>query len=230
MSITKILVVEDDPNLGYILQEALELEGYRVTRCEDGEAGLASCQRHDFDLCLIDVMLPKKDGFSLAKDIRSFNSDIPIIFLTAKSLREDRIQGFKIGGDDYLTKPFSMEELILRIQAVLKRSQAHQATENSQKKFTLGRFDFDYERSQLQFENQIQKLTHKESELLRLLCLHQNQILEREFALQHIWGADSFFTARSMDVYISKLRKYLSGDANLEIVNVFGKGYRLNIR
>ena len=230
MQTIKILVVEDDPNLGYILQEALELEGYGVTRCEDGVDGLSTFQKNKFDLCLVDVMLPKKDGFSLAKNIRSLNSDIPIIFLTAKSLKEDRVEGFKIGGDDYITKPFSMEELILRIQAVLKRSYSHQARANDQKKFKLGNYDFDYEQSLLQLENKTQKLTHKESELLRLLCLQKNQVLERDMALKHIWGDNSFFTARSMDVYISKLRKYLSNDSRIEIVNVHGKGYRLNIR
>lgn len=230
MPTLKLLIVEDDPNLGYILQEALELESYGVVRCEDGADGLAAFQKNEFDLCLIDVMLPKMDGFTLVRDIRSLDSDIPIIFLTAKSLKEDRIHGFKIGGDDYITKPFSMEELILRIQAVLKRSQAHKVTANDQKKFFIGCYEFDYERSLLDSENKSQKLTHKESELLRLLCLQKNRILERDMALNHIWGDDSFFTARSMDVYISKLRKYLSGDPNIEIVNVHGKGYRLNIR
>jgi two-component system OmpR family response regulator len=224
---TKILVIEDDPNLGYILQESLELQGFEVVRCEDGEAAHSVFLEERFDLCLIDVMLPKKDGFTLATEIREIDHDIPIIFLTAKSLKEDRIEGFKIGGDDYITKPFSMEELILRIQAVLKRSKNSQSANQKQKRFVIGNYIFDYERQTLLHQQQQQKLTHKESELLRLLCLNLNQILNREIALKQIWGDDSFFTARSMDVYITKLRKYLSDDDRIEIMNVHGKGFKM---
>ena len=224
---TKIIVIEDDPNLGYILQESLELQGFEAVRCEDGEAGHSAFLNEKFDLCLIDVMLPKKDGFTLAREIREIDQNIPIIFLTAKSLKEDRIEGFKIGGDDYITKPFSMEELILRIQAVLKRSKNSHSANHEQKKFVIGSYVFDYERQVLSYQQKQQKLTNKESELLRLLCLNLNQILDREIALKQIWGDDSFFTGRSMDVYITKLRKYLSDDDRIEIMNVHGKGFKL---
>jgi DNA-binding response OmpR family regulator len=223
----KILLIEDDPNLGFILQEALELQNFLVTRCEDGEAGQAAFLVGQFDLCLIDVMLPKKDGFSLARDIRKINQDTPLIFLTAKSLKEDRIEGFKIGGDDYISKPFSMEELILRIQAVLKRTQKSREPIPTENIFAIGNYIFNFERRLLKTKDHEQKLTDKESDLLRLLCVHQNQILEREVALKLIWGDDSFFNARSMDVYLSKLRKYLKKDTRIEITNVHGKGFRL---
>ncbi len=225
----KILLIEDDPNLGFILQEALELQNFLVTRCEDGEAGQAAFLTGQFDLCLIDVMLPKKDGFSLAREIRKINQEIPLIFLTAKSLKEDRIEGFKIGGDDYISKPFSMEELILRIQAVLKRTQKNREPIPTENIFAIGNYSFNFERQLLKINDHEQKLTDKESELLRLLCMHQNQILEREVALNLIWGDDSFFNARSMDVYISKLRKYLKKDTRIEITNVHGKGFRLAV-
>ena len=230
MAFAKILVIEDDPNLGYILQESLELQGFEVVRCEDGEAGHSAFVKEKFDLCLIDVMLPKKDGFTLAKEIREIDQDIPIIFLTAKSLKEDRIEGFKIGGDDYITKPFSMEELILRIQAVLKRSKNSQSANQKQKRFVIGNYVFEYERQALLYKEKKQKLTHKESELLRLLCFNLNQILDREIALKQIWGDDSFFTTRSMDVYITKLRKYLRNDDRIEIMNIHGKGFKMIVK
>ena len=226
----KILLIEDDPNLGYILQESLELQGFEISRCEDGEAGYSTFVIEKFDICLIDVMLPKKDGFTLAKEIRAINQDVPLIFLTAKSLKEDRIQGLKIGADDYITKPFSMEELILRIQAVLKRIRKVSPLNNEEKIFKIGKYLFDYEKFVLSFKGKQQKLTHKETELLRLLCLHKNQELSREVALNQIWEDDNFFTARSMDVYISKLRKFLKEDAQVEIINIHGKGYKLVIR
>ena len=228
ISKTKILVIEDDPNLGYILQESLELQGFSVTRCNDGEEGECSFLKDKFDLCLIDVMLPKRDGFTLAKNIRQVDQHVPIIFLTAKSLKEDRIEGFKIGGDDYITKPFSMEELILRIQAVLRRSKSNH-TNPSQTQFSIGDFLFDYEKNVLLYKKSEQKLTHKESELLRLLCLQINQILDRNTALNQVWSDDSFFSARSMDVYITKLRKYLKSDPRVEILNVHGKGFKLMV-
>ena len=175
-------------------------------------------------------MLPKKDGFTLAREIRVLDQDIPIIFLTAKSLKEDRIEGFKIGADDYITKPFSMEELVLRIQAVLKRSKNFQAFRPEQKIFTIGNFYFDYEQQILNHKNKTQKLTHKEAELLKLLCMNLNQILDREIALKQIWEDNSFFTARSMDVYITRLRKYLSNDDRIEIMNVHGKGFKMIVK
>lgn len=222
----KILLIEDDPNLGLILQENLELHDFNVELCVDGEEGKTSFLQNQFDLCLLDVMLPKKDGFTLAGEIRKINQDIPIIFLTAKSLKEDRIEGFKIGGDDYITKPFSMEELLLRIQAVLKRSR-HSTVEENQKVFSIGDYEFDTEKQVLQIHDKKQKLTYKETELLRLLCLHKNAIMERELALKLIWGDDNFFNGRSMDVFITKLRKYLKEDSEIQIVNVHGKGFKL---
>ncbi len=222
----KILLIEDDPNLGLILQENLELQGFEVDLCTDGEEGRTTFLQNKFDLCLLDVMLPKKDGFTLAGEIRKINQDIPIIFLTAKALKEDRIEGFKIGGDDYITKPFSMEELLLRIQAVLKRSR-HSTVAENQKMFSIGDYEFDTEKQVLQIHHKKQKLTYKEAELLRLLCLHKNAILERELALKLIWGEDTFFNGRSMDVFITKLRKYLKEDSQLQIVNVHGKGFKL---
>ncbi|MBC8180440.1 response regulator transcription factor [candidate division KSB1 bacterium] len=232
MKKNKILLIEDDPNLGYILQESLELQEFEITRKEDGEAGYSTFLKEKFDICLIDVMLPKKDGFTLAKEIRAIDQDIPLIFLTAKSLKEDRIEGLKIGADDYITKPFSMEELILRIQAVLKRvNKVKELNENeNKKKFEIGTYIFDYEKSILSIGGKQQKLTHKEAELLRLLCLHKNQELSREAALKQIWEEDSFFTARSMDVYISKLRKYLEDDESIKINNIHGKGFKLFVR
>jgi DNA-binding response OmpR family regulator len=224
----KILLIEDDPNLGFILNENLELQGFKVKLCADGEEGLAAYHRDQFDLCLIDVMLPKKDGFTLAREIRKTNRDIPIIFLTAKSLKDDRIEGFKIGGDDYITKPFSMEELVLRIQAVLKRTKP--AEHKGKNIFAIGKYTFDYEQQNLQIRSKLQKLTSKESELLKLLCMHVNDVLERELALKLVWGADSYFNGRSMDVFISKLRKYLQEDRNVEIMNVHGRGFKLVTR
>jgi len=230
MDKTKILTIEDDPNLGYILQESLELQGFEVIRCENGEAGRLIFLKEKFDLCLIDVMLPKKDGFTLAKEIREIDQEIPIIFLTAKSLKEDRIEGFKIGGDDYITKPFSMEELVLRILAVLKRIKNSPSSNQKQIKFSIGNYVFHYDRQALLYQERQKKLTYKESELLRLLCLNLNHILDRETALKQIWGDDSFFTARSMDVFITKLRKYLSDDDRIEIMNVHGKGFKLIVK
>ena len=230
MKKNKILLIEDDPNLGYILQESLELQGFEITRCEDGEAGYLQFVKEKYDICLIDVMLPKKDGFTLAKEIRAIDQDISLIFLTAKALKEDRIEGLKIGADDYITKPFSMEELILRIQAVLKRINKGIISESTKSKFELGKYIFDFEKSVLLREDKQQKLTNKESELLRLLCLHKNQELPREVALKQIWEEDSYFTARSMDVYISKLRKFLKDDSNVEVINIHGKGYKLVIQ
>ena len=226
----QILLIEDDPNLGYILQENLELKGYQVQRCMDGEAGLDAYLRGKFDLCLIDVMLPKKDGFTLARDIRKSNQEIPIIFLTAKSLKEDRIEGFKVGGDDYIVKPFSMEELVLRIQAVLKRTMKSPTKSTEISAYSIGRYMFDYENQFLRLQDSSTRLTSKESELLKLLCMHQNEILDRDVALKLIWGEDNYFNGRSMDVFISKLRRYLKEDSNIEIRNVHGKGFRFVVK
>jgi DNA-binding response OmpR family regulator len=225
----KILLVEDDPNLGYMTQEGLELQNFSIVLARDGDEGLALFLKQPFDLCLIDVMLPKKDGFSLAKAIRKVKGDLPIIFLTAKSLKEDKIEGLRIGADDYITKPFSMEELVLRMQAVLRRSRKMVMDEPMQHVFEIGEYRFNADEQTLHHAKEKRKLTHRESELLRLLCMHQEKILERETALKLIWEEDTFFNSRSMDVYLSKLRKYLNLDQRVAITNQHGKGFRLHV-
>jgi DNA-binding response OmpR family regulator len=221
----KLLVVEDDPNLGQILSDYLRLKDYDPTLCIDGEIGLETFKTGQFDLCLLDIMMPKKDGIALAKDIRLLNKDIPIIFLTAKSLKEDTIDGFRAGADDYITKPFSMEELLLRIHAVLRRSlkgEKHQKTV-----YKFGESTFDYDKQTLIIKDQEIKLTNKESQLLRLLCQNINEVLDRSAALKMIWRDDSYFNARSMDVYIAKLRKYLKSDESIAIITIHGEGFKL---
>ena len=226
----KILLLEDDANLGFILQEHLELEGYSVTLCKNGDDGLKAFCAGNYDLCLVDVMMPKKDGFAFVREVRKTDQQTPLIFLTAKSLKEDRIEGFKIGCDDYVTKPFSMEELMLRIRAVLKRARAATEPELSTEPIPVGKYLFDHGRQMLQFKEEKKKLTSREADLLRLLCLHMNNVLERDEALRTLWGNDSFFNGRSMDVFISRLRKYLHKDKNVEILNVHGKGFKLVVR
>ena len=221
---TKILLVEDDPNLGTILQDYLQVKGYEPELHRDGQQGLAAFQRQTYDLCLLDVMLPKLDGFELAREIRQLNARVPIIFLTAKAMKEDTIAGLKLGADDYLTKPFSMEELLLRIQAVLRRTQP---PEPEQRLFTFGSFTFDYDQRLLTQGEASEKLTSKEAELLKLLAQHVGQTVDRTHALKLIWKDDSYFNARSMDVYIAKLRKYLKSDETVEILTVHGQGFKL---
>lgn len=227
MSKYKILLVEDDLNLGQILNEYLTLKGYDTTLCRDGEEGVLAFKSDQFHLCLFDVMLPKKDGFSMAKDIRRTDKETPIIFLTAKSMKADTIEGFKIGADDYITKPFSMEELLLRIQAILKRTASQNPQFSDQKQFEFGSFRFDFDKQLLIGKEGENKLTSKESELLRLLCLHINQPLDRSVALKIIWRDDSYFNARSMDVYIAKLRKLLKQDDSTQIITLHGSGFKL---
>jgi DNA-binding response OmpR family regulator len=229
MTPTKLLLVEDDPNLGEILAEFLSVKGYDVTRAIDGEAGLQAWKSGKFDICILDVMLPKKDGFDLARDIRKVDQAVPILFLTAKNMLEAKAEGFGLGGDDYLTKPFSVEELLLRIKALLRRSASGNSTTITSDKETykLGDFEFDFTYRELKFGKEVKRITSREADLLRLLCLHQNQILKREDALKQIWGDDSYFNARSMDVFITKLRKYLKDDPKIEIMNVHGTGYKL---
>ena len=222
----RILVVEDDRNLGFILQENLSLRGYQVQLAADGEEGLRAFRSGQFDLCLADVMMPKKDGFTFAREVRASNTTVPIIFLTAKAMKEDRIEGFLTGCDDYVTKPFSMEELALRIQAVLRRSGGTSHAELPEI-VAIGSYSFDHARQTLSLGGSQQKLTSREADLLFLLCSHANGVLERESALKQLWGDDSYFNGRSMDVFISKLRGYLKGDPAVEIVNVHGKGYKL---
>ncbi|HER09192.1 MAG TPA: response regulator transcription factor [Bacteroides sp.] len=221
----RILLAEDDENLGSLLQEYLQAKNYDTDWVVNGEKAFRYFEQFHYDLCLLDVMMPVKDGFTLASEIRILNSDIPIIFLTAKSMKEDVLEGFSLGADDYITKPFSMEELLFRIEAILRRTKGIRGGEKNTWK--IGRFSFDAKRQLLTGTGVEQKLTTKESELLRLLCNNMNQVLERNFALKAIWIDDNYFNARSMDVYITKLRKYLKPDPNVQIINVHGKGYKL---
>ena len=208
-----ILLCEDDENLGMLLREYLNAKGYAADLCPDGEAGYKAFLKNKYDLCVFDVMMPKKDGFTLAQEIRQTNSEIPIIFLTAKTLKEDVLEGFKIGADDYLTKPFSMEELTFRIEAIFRRVRGKKSKEISV--YKIGKFTFDTQKQLLELDGKQTKLTTKESELLSLLCAHANEILQRDFALKTIWIDDNYFNARSMDVYITKLRKHLIFRARL---------------
>jgi DNA-binding response OmpR family regulator len=220
----KLLLAEDDENLGMLLREYLEAKGYETDLFPDGEEAHKAFTSGNYDICVFDVMMPKKDGFTLAKEIRMINTDIPIIFLTAKSMKEDIFQGFKIGADDYLTKPFSMEELLFRLEAIIRRTKGATIVQDV---FQLGKFKFDTQKQQLIEGDNIVKLTTKESELLKLLCNNANKVLERNFALKTIWVDDNYFNARSMDVYITKLRKHLKEEPSVEIINVHGKGYKL---
>ena len=221
----KILLCEDDENLGMLLREYLQAKGFTTELCADGELGYKAFLKTKFDICVLDVMMPKKDGFTLAKEIRNSNQDIPIIFLTAKTLKEDILEGFKIGADDYITKPFSMEELVMRIDAIMRRVKGKKGKEITM--YKIGKFTFDTQKQVLIVDDMSTKLTTKESELLSLLCAHVNEILERNFALKTIWIDDNYFNARSMDVYITKLRKHLKADPSIEIINIHGKGYKL---
>lgn len=226
----KILLVEDDPNLGLLLQDYLQLKGkFDVVLCTDGEEGLRAFNKQNFDLCILDVMMPKKDGFTLGKDIRKINAHVPMIFATAKTMLEDKSAAYDLGGDDYITKPFRIEELLLRINAMFKRvsSKSGNNDEATESQFSIGKYSFDYTTQIITREDQIQKLSTKEAELLRLLCLKKNTVLTREEALLTIWHDDNYFNGRSMDVFLSKLRKYLREDPSVEIINVHGKGYKL---
>lgn len=222
----KILVAEDDPNLGIILTEYLEAKGYEPTLAKDGVEGWKKFSNQEFDCCILDVMMPEKDGFTLGKEIRAANESIPIIFLTAKSMKEDTIAGFQSGGDDYITKPFSMEELLLRLKAILRRTKGEKK-KVQQTVFEFGKFTFDFKNQVLTVDGQEQSLTSKENALMKMLVQHQNQLLDRSQALLAIWGDDSYFNSRSMDVYIAKLRKYLKVDEEVKIINEHGKGFRL---
>jgi DNA-binding response OmpR family regulator len=225
----KILLVEDDPNLGLLLQDYLQLKGkFEVILCKDGEEGLRTFTKHNFDLLILDVMMPRKDGFTLGKDIRRINEKVPIIFATAKGMIEDKTQAFNLGGDDYITKPFRIEELLLRINALLKRANnSEKSEEEKQTHFKIGNYDFDFTTQVISIGDSHQKLSTKEAELLRLLCLRKNDVLTREEALLNIWHDDNYFNGRSMDVFLSKIRKYLKDDPAVEIINVHGRGYKL---
>ncbi|MDR1436946.1 MAG: response regulator transcription factor [Candidatus Symbiothrix sp.] len=221
----RIFMCEDDENLGMLLREYLQAKGFLVDLFADGEAGSKAFPKEKYDICILDVMMPKKDGFTLAQEIRASNGEIPIIFLTAKTMKEDILDGFKIGADDYLTKPFSMEELLLRIEAILRRVSGKKNKETGF--YVLGKFSFDTQKQILSSGDQIVKLTTKENDLLSLLCANANEVLERNYALKKIWGVVDYFNARSMDVYITKLRKLLKEDSSIEIMNIHGKGYKL---
>jgi len=223
-----VLLVEDDKNLGYLLKEYLIAKNYDTELFFDGEQGYKAFLKNQYDLCILDIMMPVKDGYSLALDIRKINSSIPIIFLTAKSLKDDILEGFKIGADDFISKPFNMEELLYRIEAILRRTNLSQIT-SGQNIYKLGKFTFDYNKNSLFIDDRTIKLTTKESELLKLLCKNVNVVLDRNFALKTIWLDDNYFNARSMDVYITKLRKILKEEPSVEIINIHGKGFKLII-
>ena len=222
---TKVLLCEDDENLGMLLREYLNAKGYDTKLCPDGEAGYKAFTEDKYDQCVFDVMMPRKDGFTLAKEIKQVNKDVPIIFLTARNMKEDVYLGFEIGADAYLTKPFSMEALTYRIEAVVRRSMKRKNKERTT--YPLGSYIFDIQKQTLTREGVSTKLTTKECELLTLLCANMGEILQRDYALKTIWVDDNYFNARSMDVYITKLRKHLKDDPTVEIINVHGKGYKL---
>ncbi len=223
---TKILLVEDDPNFGSVLKNYLELNEYDVKLCTDGFAGYDQFVSGKYDICILDVMMPRKDGFTLAKEIREKDEYIPIIFLTAKTMKEDMLSGFRVGADDYVTKPFDSEVLLYKLKAILKRS-TEKGHDPSQKEFTVGNYHFNYDHRSISINNESQKLSPKEADLLRMLCIYKNELLPRQKALKEIWGDDNYFNARSMDVFITKLRKYLKDDPSLDIINIHGKGFRL---
>jgi DNA-binding response OmpR family regulator len=224
---TSILLVEDDPNLGTLLSEYLTAKEFDTSLATDGNEGLKEFKKGSYDFVILDVMMPKKDGFTLASEIREINRHVPILFLTAKSMKEDTLKGFSSGADDYMTKPFSMEELLVRVNAILRRSAALPEKGDEPHEFKVGEYDFDYNKQRLTLSGEEWKLTTKENELLYLLVKHKNDILERSYALNSIWGDDNYFNGRSMDVYIAKLRKHLKNDEKVEILNVHGKGFKL---
>ena len=222
----QILLCEDDTNLGQVLKNYLELNDYDVTLERDGRLGLAAFQREKIDLCLLDVMMPNMDGFTLAEEIRDINPDVPLFFLSAKTMKDDIIQGYKLGADDYITKPFDSEVLLLKIKAILKRNEELHR-EEAHAEFDLGKYHFNPRLRELTINGKVQVLSPKENELLKMLCEYKNDLLSREAALKKIWGSDTYFNGRSMDVYIAKLRKYLKEDSAIEIVNIHGNGFRL---
>lgn len=220
-----ILLCEDDESLGMLLREYLEAKGYNITLCQDGDEGFRNFIQHSFDLCILDVMMPKMDGFTLASKIREINYDIPFMFLTAKNLKDDVREGFELGADDYITKPFEIVELVCRIEAIMRRVRGKKANSLAVRK--IGKYTFDTKKQVLSLDGVEKKLTTKEAELLTLLSNRQNELLQRDYALKAIWIVDDYFNARSMDVYITKLRRLLSKDPNVQILNVHGKGYKL---
>jgi len=224
----KILLAEDDLNLGILLVDYLEAEGFDVKLCKDGELALKAFQNHQFDLCLLDVMMPNMNGFSVAKAIRLKDKKIPIIFITAKSLREDKLKGYGLGADDYITKPFDEEELFWKINAVIRRS-ASTKSERPTELISIGNYTFDFANQSLTIGSKTKRITEKESEILNYLCAHRNHVIKREELLKDLWGENDYFFGRSLDVFITKIRKYLKGDPNLSIENVFGVGFIFNV-
>jgi DNA-binding response OmpR family regulator len=229
MSKPKILLVEDDHNLGFVVKDNLALQGYDVTLCKDGEQGEKEFLNGDFHLCILDVMLPKKDGFSLASAIRSNNTHVPILFLTAKSMTEDKLKGFGMGADDYITKPFSLEELYCRLEVFLKRSQTPNVESQVLTHVRIGTYEVDFSGLKLQHVTGTKILTSRESEILRQLYIHKDRVLKREELLMAVWGDDDYFLGRSLDVFISKIRKYLKDDPSVQIINFHGVGFKLEI-
>ncbi len=227
MNKKKILFVEDEQSLGLIVKESLETRGFEVEYCQDGKSGLKSFKEFKPDICLLDIMMPVKDGFTLAQEIRKTDQQTPIIFLTARSQTQDVVKGFELGANDYIKKPFSMEELIVRLKARLSEANGMTELNSEIKSFVIGRYKFEYDKQTLESKGEFRKLTHREAEILRLLCLNKNKVLERSKVLDKVWGDDNFFNARSMDVFITKLRKYLAEDPEVEILNVRGIGYKL---
>lgn len=226
----RILLVEDDVNLGFVTKDNLEVNDYEVVLCKDGEEGWRAYKENDFDLCVIDIMLPKMDGISLVEKIRTNNQDIPLIFLTAKSMQDDKISGFKAGADDYITKPFSIEELLFRIEVFLKRSAVAPAYRNNQSHYQIGSYSFDYTNQLLKHNGHERKLTQKEAAVLQIFACNINNVLKREEILLKVWGADDYFVGRSLDVFISRLRKYLKEDPSIEIANFHSVGFKLVVR
>jgi len=228
MANKRVLLVEDDPNFGTVLKDYLILNDYDVTLAKDGLEGLIMFKNNDYDICILDVMMPRKDGFSLAKDIRAKNTEIPIVFLTAKTMKEDVLKGYQVGADDYLNKPFDSEVLLYKISAILQRKKDSSNENDDIIEFNIGKFHLNTNLRHLTFsDGNVQKLSPKENKLLRLLTIHKNDLMPRELALTKIWRDDNYFTSRSMDVYIAKLRKYLKLDEKVEIVNIHGEGFRL---
>ncbi len=223
----KVLLCEDDPNLGSLLKEYLNAKGFDTDLAIDGAEGGKLFRKNSYNFVILDVMMPIKDGFTLASEIRVDDKHVPILFLTAKGMKEDTLEGFKSGADDYMTKPFSMEELLVRMNAILRRSAALPEEGEEVKDFTVGKYHFDYNKQRLIFNEEEIKLTTKENELLYLLCKNKNGIMERNFALKAIWGEDNYFNGRSMDVYVAKLRKHLKEDTSVEILNIHGRGFKL---
>lgn len=221
------MLVEDDANMGMLLKESLKNRGFEVTWCKDGDEGVNCFRDHSFDLCILDIMLPLKDGFTLAKEIKSFDKNVPLIFLTARGMDQDKIRGFELGCDDYITKPFSTQEFYLRINAILKRT--YNKPVPQPKVLPLGKFIFDYARMVLQIDNDMKKLSSKEAELLYILLSNKNELVQRNTILEKVWGNDDYFSAKSMDVYISKIRKLLKNDPHIEILNAYGIGFKLTV-